>query len=121
MIGGHDIIMRAPSANPEFVFKESVERIKLIWPNAVAEDGDTGETLTTNGWDGAYMGVREIMVYKDEAARTQWNDDAPLNTMVHIIHGKWDKITVVVDDPNHKETKQIVDAIRSLLKLAVRA
>jgi hypothetical protein len=115
MISGHDIVIRS-HASSEFFFEDIVRIAKLVWKDAVVENGATGEVIDVAAED-QYAGLREIMIYKNSASRKVWDDDGMLpshaNEMAHIMAG-WDGFTVVVNDLNHPETKQIVDAVRSV-------
>jgi len=121
MISGYDIILKSSAAS-EFVFEQAVLIARHAWSNAVVENGDTGELLNPSvigDWGDVFFGVREIMIYRDQASRDSWDVDGAtpsnLNTMVHVIKAKWDRVTVVVDDPNHPDIKKIVVGIRSVL------
>jgi hypothetical protein len=112
MIGGHDISFatRAAAENLEGAIRLAV----VLWSEAVVENAETGEVL-----DRVFMGPRalprEVLVYKNVAARDSWARDGAVsenaNLMVHIIRGP-ESLTVVVDDPGEPSMRGLLDAIR---------
>ena len=118
MISGHDITIRNP-AGPEHAFEEALRVAQHVWPDAVAEDGDTGEFIRTDLQWNAFAGLRAIMIYKDPIAREAWENQGGvcenLNKMIHLV-AEWEKITIVVDDPNQAEVKQIIKGIKSIIQ-----
>jgi hypothetical protein len=112
MIGGHDIVLRTEL--PDEAADGAVRVVRAFWSEAVAEDADTGETLSRVP-DGARGVPGEVLVYRDEAARHSWTGKGAtpenLNLMVHIIRGS-DSMTLVVDDPSSEEMSKLIEAIR---------
>jgi len=112
MIGGHDISFRIESSIQ--IVEGAIQIILTFWPDAVAENAETGELL-----DRDFVGVREapseVLVYKNADSRGSWSSNGAIpenaNLMIEIICGT-DSITVVVDDPDAAEMFAILNKIR---------
>jgi len=112
MIGGHDISFRTGSS-PE-AMEGAIRIVNVLWPGAVLENAESAELL-----DSGVLGLRElpgeVLIYKSADARESWalNGAVPenANQMVHMICNA-ESLTIVVDDPNSAEMRELLDAIR---------
>ena len=97
MIGGIDI--RLPTRAGDVAVQVAVRAIREHWPDAVFENGDTGDGYD-RFWQIPFGELDEIFVYRDSNARQGWDTEGAVpelyNTMIHVI-GDEDMITLVVD------------------------
>lgn len=97
MIGGIDIAIPTQAGDLSLVV--AVRAILQYWPNAVFENGVTGERYARLA-DVPFGRIGEIFVYRDSAVADAWEDAGAVpelyDTMVHVIADD-DRITLVVD------------------------
>jgi hypothetical protein len=114
MISGDDIVIKS-SAKSEVVFRLAFLATKNLWKDAVVENSDTGVLLSPD----VFVGLDEIMIYKDEKSRKSWAKDGAAppnhNTMIHIMKYGDDEVTVVVDDRTNPEMVDIVGSLCAAL------
>jgi hypothetical protein len=87
-----------------------VRHLHKAWRGCVMDD--TQGVFDFSDWSGR---EQEVLVYKDHDSWLKWDElgacEATLHTMVHVLQE--DKsVTVVVDDPEYPETKQLLQEIR---------
>jgi hypothetical protein len=111
MIGGIDIPI--PTRAGELAIEAAVRAIRQAWPNAVFENGTTGERYD-HFREIPFGAVGEIFVYRDSASAEIWDAEGAIpdvhNTMIHLIADD-ELITAVVDERN-VEMEEIIAAIR---------
>jgi hypothetical protein len=112
MIGGIDV--RIPTKAGGLSLEVAVRAIRQTWPEAVFENGLTGERYETFA-DIPFGEVEEIFVYRDPASAALWEAEGAIpeasNTMIHLIADPgW--ITAVVDERTD-EMNEILAAIES--------
>ena len=114
MIGGIDTHL--PTRAGEEAVQVAVRAIRDHWPNAVFENGDTGE-LYDYFWQIPFGQLEEIFVYHDPDAAKAWDAEGAIprlyNTMIHVIGDK-DMVTVVVDEKD-PAMQEIISTITSAL------
>jgi hypothetical protein len=115
MIGGIDI--RIPSKAGGLSLEVAVRAIRQDWPEAVFENGLTGERYATFG-EIPFGEMEEIFVYRDPGSAKIWDAEGAIpeasNTMIHLIADEgW--VTAVVDQKT-AEMGSIIAAIESGLK-----
>lgn len=112
MIGGIDV--RIPTRAGVSSSEVAVRAIRQKWPNAVFENGLTGDRYD-GFWNIPFGEIEELFVYKDSDAATIWDAkgavDEASNSMIHLISDP-DLLTVVVDEKN-AEMEVILSSIRS--------
>ncbi len=112
MIGGIDV--RIPTKAGELSAEISVRAIRQVWPNAVFEDGLTGEHYD-HFWQIPFGKIEELFVYRDSDASHLWDAEGAIpdayNSMIHIILDPG-MLTAVVDERD-QEMEAILGAIRS--------
>lgn len=119
MIGGTDIVI--PATGAAAALDAGVRAIREYWPQATFEDAVTGEKYSRHS-DLPFDRTQELFVYKDASAEAAWDadePDSPINSMVYLILAA-DSVTAVVDAPETKEMRAILQAIRKVLKAAGR-
>lgn len=116
MIRGVDICIRTSAGESSLFVAARV--VGQFWPNAVFENGSTGESYKCY-WDTPFDDLEEVFIYRDSAAAELWEIEGAiaeaLNSMIHVIADKG-LTTVVVDDPDDPTMKSIVAAITSGLQ-----
>ena len=114
MIGGIDI--RIKSAAGEELLEVAANALAQLWPNAVFEDGETGEPYDSV-WNVPFSEMAEVFVYRDEQSAKIWSKKGAvpeaLNSMIHLLRDPG-LLTVVVDDLSD-EMGEAIDAIKSAL------
>jgi hypothetical protein len=111
-----EIDVRIPNRAGEKSVEVAVRAIRLQWPRAVFENGDTAERYDYFGQI-PFGEVEELFVYRDANAAELWDKHGAVavarNSMVHVIYDDG-LITVVIDDWT-EETESILQGIRSAL------
>ena len=119
MIGGTDITI--PTAAGLSAIDLAIRLLRMRWPNAVYEDAING-TVFHRYADLAFRFLRELFVYRDEAARQQWEelgaDPSHANTMVHLLVSP-STLTLVVDSLDDEKMRETVAAIESALRMDI--
>src|SRR5882724_1117698 len=112
MIGGYDIVFDS-QAEPEDVLKKVWLLISSLWPDAVVEDGNTGELLSVTFPLDIFADRDEILIYQDANALDDWTKEggepANLGKMIHVLATKGEA-TLVVDDPSQFIAKQLIQS-----------
>ena len=101
MIGGVDVIMKAPSG-PQ-ALEVCVRAIRRHWPEARYENAETGDKFRHYRMV-PFGQLSELLVYVDPKAEASWDadsSDSPVNSMIYLISSAH-SVTAVVDDPNKK-------------------
>jgi hypothetical protein len=115
MIGGIDIPIRTRAAESSLI--AAVRAIRQYWPEAVFENGSTGERYQSY-WDTPFDSLDEVFVYRDSGAADIWDSEgaipAAYNSMIHLV-AEEGLTTVVIDDLEDRAIKEMVEAIRSAL------
>ena len=97
MIGGIDIAIPTQAGDSSLV--AAVRAILQYWPNAVFENGVTGERYGRLA-EVPFGLIEEIFVYRDSAIADAWEAEGTVpdlyDTMVHVIADD-DRVTLVVD------------------------
>lgn len=103
MVGGYDFVFSVPTTIDPIDVVRSVSRV--IWPYAAEE-----RVVTTPCDD-------EWLIYRDAAAQALWEvrgeSAETANSMLHVLC-QAGTVTVVVDDRNHPEMEQMLNAIRDI-------
>ena len=97
MIGGIDIAI--PTQAGDLSLVAAVRAIQQYWPNAVFENGVTGERYGRLA-EVPFGRIDEVFVYRDSAVADAWEAEGAVpelyDTMVHVIADD-DRVTLVVD------------------------
>jgi len=119
MIGGVDIVIPT-GADPRDAMVVSLRLIRRIWPDAVVEDADSGETAVIG--DGMLIPemMSDIFVYQNSEMAVKWDELGAepelADTMIHIlVRNK--EVTVVVDDPELESSRKFLSGIKSALHM----
>jgi len=112
MIGGIDVYIPTRAGNSSVEI--AVRAVRQIWPNAVFENGLTGDRY--NRFSEIPFGeIEELFVYCSTAAADIWDSEGAIpdvyNTMVHIIADK--EMIIAVVDEKDAAMERILAAIRS--------
>ena len=120
MIGGVDIVVGTrlePAESLDLCTRILVDR----WPGAVLEDAITGEQFAGYSWV-PFKLVAELMVYRDHVAFEGWRrlgaDPSNTNSMVHLLTGERDEVTIVVDDHCAPDMREILEEMADALERA---
>jgi hypothetical protein len=114
MLGGIDV--RIPSKAGDHSLEFAVRAIRQAWPEAVFENGLTGEHYDSSR-EIPFRETEEIFVYRDAASAAIWDAEGAVpeasNAMIHLIADRgW--VTAVVDERTD-EINEIIAAIESRL------
>lgn len=116
MIAGVDIVFEGYGGSHAQMLDDTVRAIRRNWRDAVFQDAASGTYLQSYS-ELAFGRLSELFVYRDHAAFENWSrnggTEANWHTMVHVIVDSGD-VTVVVDDPEDRATRSILDDIESL-------
>lgn len=117
MIGGVDIKIEIPGRAGRAALDASVRIIRSFWPSAVFENAENSDYYDRFD-EIPFSRLREIFVYKDEAARDLWETEGAVpeatNLMIHLIVDDPD-LFVVMDDDTTPEMQRVLAAIRTTL------
>lgn len=112
MIGGIEI--RIPTRAGLSSTTVSVRAIRQSWPNAIFENGLTGDHYE-HFRQIPFARVEELFVYRNSDAARLWDAEGAVpgafNSMIHIIADQ-DMLTVVIDEED-AEMDSVIAAIRS--------
>ena len=118
MIGGYDIVLDS-QVEPAEALRNAWLFISSLWPNAVVEDGETGNVLPVTSSPGAFAERTHIFIYKDEKWRKAWDEQGGepenLGTMIHVLASPG-MATLVVDDPDEPVAKQVIQDMTEYLE-----
>jgi enoyl-CoA hydratase/carnithine racemase len=119
MIGGTDLSM--PIKNKLVALDVCLRLIRHIWPNAVYENALTGEKA--DRYEELAIGLLdELFVYQDERVAREWDEKGNVphleNTMLHLLLSE-SVLTAVTDNPAEKTMRQLIESIRSALRMNV--
>jgi hypothetical protein len=114
MIGGIDV--RIPSQAGGLSLEVAVLAIRQVWPEAVFENGLTGERYDPFA-EIPFGEIEEIFVFRDPASAAIWDAEGAIpeasNTMIHLIADPgW--VTAVVDERTD-DMNEIIGAMESCL------
>jgi hypothetical protein len=119
MIGGTDIVI--DTGLNEIALDVAVRCARNAWPEAVFEDADTGNR-SDHYEDLSFGRITELFVFRDARTAEDWDEHGAVqslvNTMIHVLVGP-DSLTVVVDDPDTSEMRQILATIRESLRMDI--
>jgi hypothetical protein len=117
MIGGTDIVVPNPGLEPGVVLNFVVKSIFDCWPEAVAQDVQSGEQFHSFSRI-PFSPLRELFVYQDIEALGSWErlgaDPSNQNSMLHVIADK-KELTMVVDDASAAAMKFIFERVMSFI------
>lgn len=114
MIGGIETSVPTPGESDSL--HAAVRVIRQYWPNAVFENGDTGDPYG-EFWQIPFGELNEIFVYRDQSIADRWDAEGAVaelrNTMIHLI-ADGDVLTVVVDEKDDEMTN-VIASVRSAI------
>ena len=117
MLGGDDIVLAAWDMAPQEALATATRQVIREWPTAVLQDGGTSRRFAQFR-EVPFNRIRELMLYRDEAAFRSWRDEgavpANAHSMVHLIADPGE-LTLVVDDHTEPFTARLIASIRGLL------
>src|SRR5688572_11412048 len=116
MIGGTDICI--PTRAGLNALDLCVRIICDEWPEAVFEDANSDASWQS--YDNLPLGkLSELFVYCNQASAQRWEafgaDPGLANTMIHLLQSK-STVTLVVDDADQIDMRNLVDLIQSSLQ-----
>jgi len=116
MIGGTDFVI--PATSGETALDLALRCAFGIWPNAIVEDAETGDTFHSY-YEACLNGRRELLVYKDEGAAKRWDEmgavDELSNTMIQLFASDRG-FTIIVDSSPSEEMLSYVKTVRNALR-----
>ena len=111
MIGGADIVI--PAKNKPESLDSAVRCVRIYWPMSVFHNAHTSEVYLEYR-DIPFGLIKEIFVYRTEQDKDQWDAGlGKVNSMIYMILSDVG-ITVVIDDPDSEEMKNIVCSIKGM-------
>jgi len=114
MIGGVDT--RIATRAGKIALEVAVRAVRQCWPQAVFENGETGEQYNTFR-DISFGSLNELFVYRNQSLADAWENSGAVpelyNTMIHLIAHE-SLVTVVMDEDN-AVSEQLISAIQSAL------
>jgi hypothetical protein len=118
VIGGDDVIIKAPQSGPEGVLVFATRRLQQRWGQAVIQDAETGE-LFLGSWDIPFSKIKELMIYRDRAAFHRWAEEgaveATANSMIHLI-AEPSEVTIVVDDKEENVARDLIASLQEFVE-----
>jgi len=114
MIGGTDIVI--PASGDAAALDDCIRMIQYYWPDARFENAITGEKYPSYV-DIPFGLTEELFVYRDANSQAAWDadsDNSPLNSMLYVLLSP-DSVTVVVDDPDAHNMREMLQSIQSML------
>ncbi|HXE55254.1 MAG TPA: hypothetical protein VN541_19680 [Tepidisphaeraceae bacterium] len=115
MIGGRDVII--PTTRGTVALELAVRSITHLWPDAVIEDAESGETLQQDS-DIRLADRHEILVFRDPKAAELWEQLGPDpsldGTLIHFLVSDTD-LTVAIDATPVPQVEAFVEALRESL------
>lgn len=115
MIGGVDIEISTRAGRA--ALEVSVRVIRSHWPRAVFKNAENAERYDQFD-EIPFNLLKEIFVYKDEAARDLWDAEGAvseaINLMIHLIVDGL-SLFVVMDDDTTEEMRSVLGVIRARL------
>jgi len=96
--------------------------IRRYWPDAIVEDGTTGERQPAISMAAAPETTREVVIYKNNRLMRKWDKVGAVaglsNTMVHIL-GRPGGLVLVVDDLEEEPIRSMLEWIKNGLSMDI--
>ncbi len=118
MIGGEDAIIKTFDLERSSALDVCLQILMRYWRHSVVQSGVSAVVYIRYG--AIPLGKEmELMVYRDNEAFKSWNEFGALpnnrNTMVHVLAYSDDSLTVVSDDLNAADMKELLRNIRQAI------
>ena len=121
MIGGVDIVIPT-GADPRDAMVVSLRLIKLIWPDVVVQDANSGDIAEIGGNVLIPEMMTDAFVYQNEDMMKKWDELGAepelADTMIHILV-RDEAVTVVVDDPELESSRRFISGMKSALRMNI--
>ena len=120
MIGGYDLIFDI-EIDQELALHLVYDATSRRWPECVVVDSEHNKPLSRDMFSNqlAEAKTTEIMIFKDQSSRELWRKKGAVrqteDTMVYALVGDR-KLTLAVCNPNRGDVKEIVTAVKELVK-----
>jgi hypothetical protein len=116
MIRGSEITLDTFGLEPATVLESVVRVIARRWPSCVLVDAEICQRLDSFE-AGAFGGLRELLVFRDEPSREIWErlgaDPDNAHTLIYAIAGAR-SVTLVVEDPRTALARAVIDELTAL-------
>jgi hypothetical protein len=119
MIGRVDIVIPT-RADPRDAMVVSLRLIKLIWPDVVVQDANSGDIAEIGGDALIPEMMTDAFVYQNQEMAMKWEELGAepelADTMIYILVRN-EEVTIVVDDPELESSRKFLSGIKSALHM----
>ena len=102
----------------------SLRLIKLIWPDVVVQDANSGDIAEIGGNVLIPEMMTDAFVYQNEDMMKKWEELGAepelADTMIHILVRN-EEVTIVVDDPDLESSRKFISGMKSALHMNIFA